>query len=124
MKKLLLLIGMLLTVTTAFADGNELLKSCNAALKDHSSVPSFESGLDAGFCLGFVQGVRQLNLMYQHSRERKVNRPFFCLPEDGIKNIQAIRIVTKFLSEHPEKLHEPEIALVIIAFIEAFPCTQ
>ena len=45
----------------------------------------------------------------------------FCNPPN-IKNKQLVDIVTKYLKDHPEKLHMDDGRLVVDAFIDAFPC--
>ena len=44
-----------------------------------------------------------------------------CFPE-GNSYGQVLKIVTKFLSNHPERLHEPMPVLVYNALVLAFPC--
>lgn len=44
-----------------------------------------------------------------------------CLP-DGIGNEQFIRILLKYLDQHPEKLHLPAAQLVYDAMQDVFPC--
>jgi hypothetical protein len=45
-----------------------------------------------------------------------------CLPIEGVTAGQAIRIVTKYLNAHPERLHRDAHILVVEALREAFPC--
>lgn len=103
-----------------FADGNRLLSSCEVVLDSVNTSQISGDSYHAGFCLGFVQGVYQLNGAYQSWL--KVDQPLFCTPPEGISNGQAVRIVNKYLQEHPEQLHEEEYFLVIKALREAFPC--
>lgn len=102
---------------SASDDGNELLAQCNAAVdRDTSNAEKILSG---GFCVGFVQGITQMNQYYEmHSRKDAV----FCTPQGGITNEKAERIVLKYLNEHPEELHEHKIILAIKAFVKALPC--
>lgn len=103
------------------ADGNKLLSQCNTAIQilDGDTLP--KNAYIAASCLGLVQGITNLNLLYQVD---KTNNTFFCLPAGGINNGQAARIVVKYLKEHPEKLHENESVLAIAAFVEAYPCSR
>lgn len=103
------------------ADGNKLLSQCNAAIQimDGGTLP--KDAYIAASCLGLVQGITNLNLLYQVNEK---NDTFFCLPAGGINNGQAARIVVKYLKEHPEKLHENESFLAIGAFVEAYPCPR
>ena len=72
-----------------------------------------------GSCFGTVGGVMDtvVNLHYDLTPEAKA-----CLPEIGIKYMQAVRIVTKYLTEHLLFLHEGGAALAIRDFREAYPC--
>ena len=106
-----------------FADGNRLLRSCEVLLNTMSNSEISGNLFDAGFCLGYVQGVHQLNRACNFLLERK-KQPIFCSPHGKITNNQAVRIITKYLKEHPEQLHEEEIFLVIKAFGIAFPCKK
>ena len=45
-----------------------------------------------------------------------------CFPKEGIANEQAVRIVVKYLKDNPNRLHENEIALIMIALMHAYPC--
>jgi len=107
--------------TLVEADGNHFLKSCNAFLAGLDSHEGINySGLqyiEAGHCSGFIKGIMEFNRLYQLGSE-----PFFCLPENSIPNVQAIRIVVKYLRDHPERLHKNALFLVVDAFVEAFPC--
>jgi hypothetical protein len=49
---------------------------------------------------------------------------FFCVPKEGVSNIQAARIVVKYLKENPEKQHDLGITLAIQALSKAFPCLE
>lgn len=76
--------------------------------------------IQAGFCLGLVQGVINTNRIYQ---SMVGNRALFCTPDSFINN-QGVRIVAKYLYEHPEKLHMNDTLLVIMALEDAFPCPR
>lgn len=70
-------------------------------------------------CLGFVQGVRNTMQAMSYNRSIKV-----CVPDKGITNGQATRIVTSYLKKNPASLHEHEVSLTMKAFIEAYPCKK
>jgi hypothetical protein len=110
---------LLLSSNLSFGDGNELLSNCNAALKVKENSLEGANWAQVGFCLGMIQGVTNLNLQYQGMLDKKA---LFCLPESGIESGQAVRIVVKYLEDHPEKLYEKEVGLVSDAFREAYPC--
>jgi hypothetical protein len=104
-------------------DGNQLLKQCGSAISfmdDEAKKNTLANEFGIPFCLGFVQGITNTNLLYQHLNMKTL----FCLPENGISNGQAVRIVVKHLRDHPEVLHHEAAMLAISAFREAFPCKE
>ena len=46
----------------------------------------------------------------------------YCVPPTGIENDQLVRVVKKYLDEHPEDLHQSARILILFALREAFPC--
>ena len=101
------------------SDGNELLLRCNSAIRAvESGERPFMQATMGAWCLGFVQGFTQTNGMYR-AGGRKV---IVCLPKNGVTNVQGARIIVKYLTDHPEQLHELAITIAFVAFVEAFPC--
>lgn len=90
--------------------GRRLLERCESVLKIAS--PDL---MNFGWCLGFLEG---LDDMGAASGAR-----FYCLPDNASFGQQA-RVVVKYLNDHPEKLHEIDVALAIAALREAFPCEK
>lgn len=93
----------------AVTDGNDLRNNCDAVLKG-------ESGARAGLCAGFMDGYRQLASMLPDQK-------LLCLPSEGVKMEQFIKVVIKYLDQHPEKLHLPAAQLIYDSTNEAFPCS-
>ena len=123
---LLVVVAVLSLPSRCFAatkdDGNQLLKSCEAALTVADGVvQTLEGSLMAGFCLGFVQGMSQMNDFYVSNTQK--GRILFCTP-DGVTSGQAARLVVKYLRDHPELLHEDEFVLAVWALNVAFPCAN
>lgn len=119
MKYLMSFVVLMLFVipTKTFADGNQLLKDCTAIINlvENNIIP--ESEMRCGHCAGYIQGISAMNALY-----KAYDQPtFFCMP-DEVNNGQKIKVVIKYLNDHPEKLHEHEAGLVLLAFMEAFPC--
>jgi hypothetical protein len=100
------------------ADGNELLENCRASILYMDRTPNSDS-FGSGLCLGITEGV--LNTMValgpQLAKESRI-----CLPDDGIKAGQAVRVVYKYLQDNPATLHLEDTTLVRIAFQRAYPC--
>ncbi len=105
------------------ADGNELLTQCNNAVQilDGERKPNApnDSPLAFGYCLGLMHGITETIRTYQVAYG---HNEIACLPVNGLENGQAARVVTKFLRDHPERLHQPDALLAIVAIKEAFPC--
>ena len=99
--------------------GETLIVHCNATLKlQDINNPTPEDHTRSVGCLSYLEGVKQL-LYKQESFTQERN---ICFPETGISNGQAARIVVNFTNEHPEKLQEYKLDLVLEAFAHAFPC--
>jgi hypothetical protein len=47
----------------------------------------------------------------------------FCLPDEATLG-QAVRVAVKWLEDHPARLHERAIDLVLSALRENFPCRR
>ena len=103
----------------ANADGNELLQKCNKAVQFMDNPPQNPDFGSIGFCLGMMQGITNLNSVYE---VRLSEEALFCGPENGINNGQATRIVVKYLKDNPQALHQHEGVLAIAAFMDAYPC--
>jgi len=73
------------------------------------------------FCAGFMQGITNTNLLYQTILKSDAQ---FCLPDWGISNSYAARIVVKHLRDYPEELHRNEFVLATWALKVAFPCKK
>jgi hypothetical protein len=102
-------------------DGNRLLPQCEDAVRVANDS---RRGLDAdaSYCLGFVNGIMEMAYDWQASTKQSKLTFLPCLPSDGMTSMQAVRIVTKYLNSHPEKLHRDAKNLVVEALKEAFPC--
>ena len=91
-------------------NGNDFHDYCRAALAKDT-----QSSARAGLCLGFLDAYRQLALMLPEAR-------LACFPAPGVGQEQYIKILVKYLDDHPAKLHLPAAQLVYDATQEAFPC--
>jgi len=94
-----------------YAGGNWLLVSCQATLKqsdDPSSHPNLYEAYRDGFCRGIVEGVSNAS-------------PKVCPPENSTYG-QQVRVVVKYMQDHPEELHMRNTTLLEKALAKAFPC--
>ena len=106
MKKLftlaiLMILSLPVVAATNFVVGNDLLKYCESSHQDA--------------CRAYVSGVSDA------SQGKTWDGGEYCLPDKIIIG-QAVKVVTKYLNDHPEKLHYSASSLVHDAFLEAFPC--
>lgn len=121
--------------------GNELLSSCEKYEKyDHAARRlTADETAAAGMCAAYVSGfvdasttynslLSQLDAALQKSeadgaRVRHRISPMACIPE-GATYEQTVRVVLKYLRDHPEKLHERRSTLMLEAIASAFPCPK
>jgi len=124
------------------SDGNKLLTNCTYAERflNNLTPDNLKKPVEVMWCIGFVEAtvgkIYLEDLFHQFGTKanatveerlaelRTKNPPLVCLPEQGIKNGQAVRIVVKYLREHPERLHEPAVHLLSWAISDAFPCKK
>jgi len=102
------------------ADGKQLLESCNDYVRHAGgtvNVPE-ESHFSVAWCMGFVIGAEAMAV---HLSNTLVSLPLYCKPPNVTAG-QIILIVTKYLNDHPETLHEPASQHVFHAMQGAFPC--
>jgi hypothetical protein len=109
------------------ADGNSLLEKCSLVLKmyEGQNVSSPIDNLHAGTCLGLVRGIADTLNLWRSSDAGPVDNTemYGCMP-DGLKTIQLVRIVVKYLNDNPAKLQWPDTTLVGTALAAAFPCKR
>ncbi len=104
----LVLIGTLLASSAgAVTTGQDLLETCSRA------APG--SGVNSGFCDGYVRAVSDEMLNYPFAGLQA------CLPTD-ITSRQLTEVSVKFLHEHPGLLHVTAYQNVESALLVAFPC--
>ena len=82
-------------------------------------------GYAAGFCHGFIEAVLDMNdlhLLTARLNGVQSGSPM-CIP-DGVKMGQIVKIVMKFLDDHPEQLHLRARNIVLDSVAFAFPCKK
>ena len=89
-----------------YITGSNLLKYCE--LQNNKG----------GSCLDYVMGVKNT---YDTFVDLEMVGKSMCLPVNAEAG-QLVRIVTKYLQEHPKDLHYRASDLVIPALTAAFPC--
>jgi Rap1a immunity proteins len=122
---------------STFGDGNDLLKHCKAYTdlnlldmrymsdKDIRRASARGDPISGLQCLAYVMGVidDRFNLRIDEMAATGAFDParYFCFPH-GVTPDQAVRVVVKWLGDHPARLHEDAIKLVLDALKENFPC--
>jgi len=105
-------------------DGNELLSNCKTVLATPPKDTSWEELCTreycSGYCYGFIFGVVSTSLL---NRTKFNTSPDFCISKEVTMG-QFVRVVAKYLENHPEGLHHPGATLVLKALKEAFPCKE
>ena len=93
----------------SFLTGGDLLRRCES----ESSGPRAE-------CVGYVEGINdyQTTLLGWSF----LDEPYFCTPK-GVRSYQLVKVVTKYLNDHPEELHLEAGGLAAVALYKAFPCS-
>lgn len=110
-----------LCAQSAMADGNKLLKECNQGVAYVDGGKEPESLLAVGRCMGVIQGTLDtLDLTHALLNSPKI----VCLPSGGLQTIQIMKIVVKYLNEHPDRLHLNESGLISTALMVSFPCPK
>jgi hypothetical protein len=128
MKKVIILALLLLNISTSKAEfssidsiytGKVLLQYCKETLNALKLPPEIthEQVMESSLCLGFVSGAVdgwRLTVL-----ERKGTLPFD-VPQD-VTDPEIIRVLIKYLENHPERLQSPGIVSLWFSLIEAFP---
>lgn len=106
-------------------DGNWLLKHCIQAVRslDGDSLDGTK-GMRSMYCLGYISGFVSSHTLTVLITETS---PLFCAPKGGfprggLQTGQSVRIVVKWLNDHPENLHLDGGMLTLMALRTAFPC--
>jgi hypothetical protein len=112
--------------------GNGLLKWCE-------KYDPTASGPNAAACAAYIAGVvesldnyeggfRRMAEAEQRIAAAEKRQPrhsgmvaMICIPDNSTYD-QHLRVVIKYLRDHPERLHEPRLRVTLSALFAAFPC--
>jgi hypothetical protein len=116
-----LLIAFNATSGKAEINGKMLLENCKEAVKyienkndssiNHSAV---------NFCIGYISGVNDLHTKFIDS-VACFEPPIYCIPANT-QIEEMIKIVVKFLEQHPQDLTYQGAALTVSALRDVYPC--
>lgn len=117
--------------TNGMKTGNKLLPECRAAVKVMENLEltslTMTDVIDGTACTESVRAIQDLNSMYQARLQMLLEREksdtgIFCIDQEGISNLQVIKIIVKHLEQNPETLHYPSNFLIGTILAEKFPC--
>lgn len=111
---------------TSAIDGNELLTDCQAWVRvmDNPNAMAANDEINGANCVGYVDGVVDDHFTLQMTDKSPLDPArYFCIPS-GVNPNQTVRVIAKWLEDHPARLHEKAIGLVIDALKENFTCRQ
>ena len=127
-------------VSEAFGVGytaEGLRHDCKALIKcigDNDFCPSDADLQDANTCNGYIKGFwdgRYIGMAEVESYligtitfvgdELAKKYGQYCQPE-GVASYQAAEVFVKYMDNHPEYLHRKANEMLLLSFVEAFPC--
>jgi hypothetical protein len=104
--------------------GNAFVRICSVIDKD-SEQRDGSDRMHLAACLAYVEGVldgTSQEIAYVHVMTEKEPPKPFCLPDD-VEMGQIVKIVLKYVRNHPEEAHERTGFLIAVALEDTFPCT-
>jgi len=102
--------------------GNAFVRTCSGIDKDDKDKTHLDvqNGMA---CLGYIDGLKDgviAEIVFAQSEHKNVPKPY-CVP-DGVEMRQLIRIVLKYIEDHPETAHMRTPPLAVLAWRKTFPC--
>jgi hypothetical protein len=96
------------------------LEMCAAAGQDSTATSDVEK-FQTGYCLGWISGMVDGMLVAETADGVDRKHGIFCLPV-GNTTGQMLRVIRKFIADHPEKEHLSMREIAFAALAVAFPC--
>lgn len=107
-----------LSVQNSFSHtGSEFLETCSDAAR--GKAENRQDMANALWCVWYMSSVSHMN---QKHKSSDIDKPLYCLPDNGIDPMQKLNIAVDYMSAHSDLLHENADLLILKAFLEAFPC--
>jgi len=113
--------GLLLIVlpaSMALADGESLLQRCRHAETGLADA-SAEQRSAIAYCYGLLQGVRELNRLYER---KSTEQAYFCLGDQSLSHAEAAALVVDYLQNHPRARLQSETVAAVRALRQRYPC--
>ncbi len=110
-------------IETYSSSGNAFLRLCSAIDDDKATAGERADVIGCiGFVSGFMTGVAAETGLVM-SKIGKKTPEIFCRP-DNVEHGQVVRIVLKYIRNHPEEAHRVTELIMVSALSEAFPCRE
>jgi len=124
MKVVLLSVPLMLTLTAVSPvdhaeTTNFLLPHCKPSLNERQPQ---SSPYLSGVCHGSVGTIMDMIRIANMDHDKVLVAGNCAAIPDSATLEQGVRVVVKYADNHPEQIHYPFIATVVIAFAEAWPC--
>lgn len=103
--------------------GNAFVRTCSGIDRDDKDKTNVELEKDVA-CVGYISGLTDgatAEHAFAHSETHKSVPEPYCLPAK-VEYGQLIRIVLKYINDHPETAHMRTPPLAVLAWQKAFPC--
>lgn len=91
-----------------------LLAGCKQHLEQTTQATPVDVVYASGICLGMISVLSRTGRMLPPNMR-------FCAPTTGTVT-QAVRVVVKYLDDHPERLHDHFDILAVEGLRNAWPC--
>jgi hypothetical protein len=102
--------------------GNAFVRTCSGLIKGDKDKSYLDVGKEMA-CLGYIDALKDgvtVEIVFARSEHKTVPEPY-CIP-DGVEMNQLIRVVLKYIEDHPESAHMRTPPLAVLAWRKAFPC--
>ncbi|WP_444905080.1 Rap1a/Tai family immunity protein [Microbulbifer sp. CnH-101-E] len=114
---------LLVMLNPAYGNTELLLDKCKSVFTEQGERKKnyVQSGIDAGFCLGYLRGISDFATVASIISPNQLNSIKSCRPE-GVTNKQLAKIVVQTLEVNPQTHHMDMISAVTLSLRRAFPC--
>ena len=102
--------------------GNSFARLCSALDIEKTHLDMQHTVACMAFVDGVVQGVYEEVSLTQTAANQEPFLPF-CLPEEA-ETGQLVKVVLKYIHNHPELAHQRTAALIVKALREAYSCKK
>jgi hypothetical protein len=79
------------------------------------------STIDLARTKGYIQGILELYVVLSY---RNPDLNIYCVQDKRISTLEATDIIVKWLKNHPKRLKEPAVLLVLHALKDTYPCNK